>query len=260
MDGLAQGPPLVALPGRLDRRLRLGPFASGRDALKFLGYAAVGLVFAPTPEPLLAVPFVLTGALVTLYRPGGEGLDARLATVVRYGLRRARSGASVTAAPTRLGAHSGVVARGDGRVAAVLRTGGVPLAFLPPGELARRFDLYRDLLRSLDGEVRILATTAPIFARALLPGPANGTERERAARDGYAELVRLLLAGRRVRRVYVALSSTGAAEGALGRLEVGVGTLLERLSALGLDPRRLEGRALWAAAGRLGLRPSGEAG
>ncbi len=260
MEEPASGPPVVPLPGRLDRRLRLGPFASDREALKVLGYVAVGAVFAPTSMPLLAVPFVLVGAVLTLYRPGGEGLDARLATVLRYAWRSSRTGAPVTRTRVRLGDRTRTVAVGPDGFAAVVRTGGVPLAFLPPEELARRFDLYRDLLRSLDRDVRVLATTAPIFVRTLLPGTAGGDAEERAARDGYTELVRVLLTGRRVRRVYLGLTASGDAPRAGDRLDVSVEALLGRLSSLGLRAERLEGRTLWAAARRLGLRPAGGGG
>jgi hypothetical protein len=244
------GPPVVAVPGRLDRRLRLGPFPSGRDAIKFLVYAAVGAVFAPTPYPFLAAPFIAAGLLVTLYRPDGQPIDARLAVLGRYLARRSRPGGAVkpSRAP-RVPADS--LRLHDGRHVAVIRTGGVPLDFLPPDELARRFDLYRELLRSVGREVKILATSAPIHAASIVPWTEDPPPAEREALRGYRELVVLLARRRAVRQVYLGVVSPTARAGAGAELAVTVAGLAERLSALGLRPEVLRGSKLRAAAARL---------
>lgn len=260
MDDPLLGPPIVSFPGPLDRRMRLGPFPSGRDALKFVAYAAVGAIFAPTPYPMLAVPIVLAGLLVTLWKPGGEGIDERLAVLVKFAVRRGRRSAGPRPAPVRSGLRSSVVSVGAGSWAAVVRTGGVPVAFLPPLELARRFDLYRELLRSLGSDWRFLATAAPIFTGPLVPGSPSAAAPDRAARLGYQALVQLLCRRRAVRQIYVALTTSGERLSSSSQLEQAAQALEHRLEGLGVRAERLHGRVLMAAVRRLGLRGPGEAG
>ena len=42
--GRTESSPWIGLPATFDRRLRMGPFPSVRDALKFATYAAVGAI------------------------------------------------------------------------------------------------------------------------------------------------------------------------------------------------------------------------
>lgn len=248
------GPPWVAVPERLDRRLRLGPFPTGRDAVKFVTAAAVGSVVSLLLVPWAGLPVVAVGAVVALWRPDGEPLDERLVAIVRWAARRSvpegrRTMTVGRAAPTR----RETVTLPDGRAAVVVRTAGVPLAFLPPAELARQFEQYRDLLRSLDGGWVGHVTSVPIYAGAVLPPESPTTDADGVARSGYRELVSLLARRRSVRRVVLALpQETPGVEGAR-RLEAGVELLRERLADLGVRSERLRDRALVDAARRLGL-------
>lgn len=245
------GAPWVVVHERLDRPLRLGPFSSGREALKFVLAAAVGAVVSLAIAPWAGVPIVATGALVSLWRPDGEGLDERLATFARWTLRRP-GGAGTMTGPSSAGAST--VALPDGRRAGLLRASGVPLAFLPPAELAAQFERFRELLRSVDGGLILVAATAPIHAGSVLPPPDAVGEYELGARDGYQELVGLLARRRSVRTVLVALARPASGTEELRRLEEAVDLLQGRLADLGLRSERLRGRPLCDALVRLGLR------
>lgn len=254
MDGTAAGPPRVTVPGRLDRRLRLGPFPTGRDALKFLAYTALGVSLAPSSVPLLGAPLILVGFVVAVYKPDGQAIDERLVVFLRYALRRRRSGASPVSrrARARIGEGS-LLTLDDGRSASVVRTAGTPLAYLPSEELARRFDLFRGLLRSVEGELWLRADSVPIFREAVTPAGPSLTTAEEPARAGYSELVALLCRRRAVRRVHVVLLAGAASLDAVPRLEAVTHAVLTHLAALGLRAERLHGRDLRDAASRLGL-------
>lgn len=256
---LPEALPWVAFPERLDRRLRLGPFASGRDLLKFVTGAAVGAVVGLTVAVGAGAAIAAAAAVVALYRPGGEPVDERLAALARWELRRAGIGGSMTPPPAPRADGARTLTLADGRSAALLRTGGVPLAFLPPEELARQLELYRTALRAVDGAVVTLATSSPLFAGDVTPvaGPANAEDE--AARAGYGELVRLIASRRAARRVFVAVARDARGAEAGARLETAVGLLADRLRELGLSAERLDGRALRDAARRLGWG-SGEEG
>ena len=246
-------PPAVPIPERLDRKLRLGPFPSGRDALKFVGYIAIGALLVPWAGVVAWVPFVLLGLAVSLWRPEGEGVDTRVLRWFRWELRRGsdrpgRKGGTVT--PVGRGA---VVPLSTGGYAAILRSGGIPLAYLPPAELRRRFDLYRELLRTVDRSLVLLSTRSPIHRVTYLPAEPSPVGEERVAREGYRELVDVIVRRRSVRHVFLALTEPGSGAEAVGRLERQVGSMAERLAALGLRPVRLRDRSLGEAAARLGL-------
>lgn len=246
-------PPVVPCPERLDRPLRLGPFPSGRDALKFVGYVAVGALLVPWAGVVAWVPFVLAGLVVSLWRPEGEGLDTRLLRLVRWRLRSLVREGSMSRRWEVPRDHRSVVPLPTGGYVAVLRSGGIPLAYLPPLELRRRFELYRELLRTLDGSLVLLSTRAPIHRASFLPSEPSPSGTERAAREGYRELVEVIVRRRSVRHVYVAVQEPGAGAEALSKLENRLGPLTERFGALGLHPVRLRDRALSYAAARLSL-------
>ncbi len=254
--GDAVGGPVVALPERLDRPMRLGPFGSGRDALKFVVYAAVGALFVPLVGVLVWLPFLAVGLAVALWRPDGEAIDARTVRYVRWRVRRHQGVRSVT----ELGAPvqgRGIV-RTSGGFVGVLRVGGIPLAYLPPEELAHRFEGFRDALRPLDGRLLLLATRGPIHPTPFAPAEPTPVGPEAAARAGYRELVELIVRRRPVRQVFVALVAAGVGPGAVRQLEAQLTGLADRLRAVGLRPARLRDRSLRDAAGRLGFR--GESG
>ncbi len=135
----------------------------------------------------------------------------------------------------------------------IVRAAGLPLAYLPSAELARRFELFRELLRSIDGGFALFASLAPIHSRPFVPAEPAPADAEGAARAGYQELVELIARGRSVRRVFVVIASADAGVEGVGRLEATTATLLDRLGALGLKPVRLRDRALGEAARLIGL-------
>lgn len=248
-DGL----PWIPVPERLDRPLRLGPFPSGREAVKFVTAVAVGASVSLLVQPWAGLPIVAVAAVVAFWRPEGEGLDERFARVARWTIRQGLPRRTMTAAShTSPAVGRRTVVLPDGRAAAVLRTAGVPLAFLPPADLAHQFERYRELLRSLPTGLVVVATRVPIHADAVLPPALPAAREERAAWEGYRELVALLARRRSVRQVLLALAQETAGVEGLERLEGTVGLLRARLSDLGVRSERLVDRALSNSARRLG--------
>ncbi len=252
MGDLPDGPPVVVLPERLDRRLRLGPFASARDALKFVTYAAAGAIVAPFTSPFLWLVFVGGGFAVSVVRSDGEALDERAFAFVCWRIRTLRGGHPVTAGTPRAGARQGIVAITPGRYLAILRTGGTPVTYLPPVELARRFELYRDLLRSSGGGLAFLVTASSMRSGPVLPSATDAASPDQPARAGYSELVDLLCRRRRLRRVYLVLASDRTGPDGISELEARARTLAERLMGLGLRSVRLRDRSLTDALRRWG--------
>jgi len=253
----ADAPPIVAVPEPLDRTVRLGPFASGRDALKFLGYAAIGALLVPLVGPWIWPPFLLAAGAIALWRPDGQPLDDRLVRLALWHLRRLgpRFRVSATGGPVPA---RGPILRLGASCTAILRTGGVPLAYLPPAELTRRFEQFRDLLGGSGDGLVLFATRATIHPSPYLPAEPAPVEEEGAARAGYRELVEVIVRRRRLRHVYVGLSS--ADPDAVTRLETRVQEVTDRLVGLGVRPTRLRGRAMEEAARRMGLAPGGPFG
>ena len=249
----AEGPPLIELPEPVDRRLRLGPFPSARDALKFLCYAGAGALLLPFVTVGGSLLLGAVGFLAATWRPDGRSWDERAVALIRWELRRHGAGrASVSRSGVRPLARRGYLRLDRSDYVAVARTGGAPIAYLPPAELARRFELFRDLLRSTEGRLAFLVTGAAIRPAPFLP-PRDAGGADAPARDGYAELVGLILRRRRGRRVYVVWGDAGAVDpGGIARLEGGVAALLERLDALGVRPVRLRDHGLVEAARQLG--------
>jgi hypothetical protein len=252
MDESGDGPPIIGLPERLDRRMRLGPFPSSRDALKFITYAATGALLSAFTSPWVWLPLVLVGFAVSVWRPDGRAVDERLLVFVSWKFRSLGPRGDVTNATFRPLVRQGHLQLSPHRYVAVVRTGGTPIAYLPPDELARRFELYRELIRSMDASYSFLATTSPIRAQAVRPETRSSAGHEAQALVGYSELVSLLCRRRHLRRVYFVLGTLEADADAIGRLEGRVSDLLDRLGSLGLRPTRLRDRALLEAAHRFG--------
>jgi len=246
----AEGPPVIGLPERIDRRMRLGPFPSSRDALKFVGYAATGALLSPIASPWMWLPVVGGGFVVSVWRPDGVALDERAVRFLAWWVRSVGPGARRMNPRPLL--RQGLLELASHRFVAVVRTGGTPVAYLPPEELARRFERFRDLLRSTDDSLAFLATAVPIRAQAVLPPTPPRIGPEASAASGYSELVSVLCRRRLLRRVYWVLGSSDASPDGIGRLEGRIATLLEGLSTFGLHPRRLRDRALIEAAHRFG--------
>lgn len=258
MDASDEGPPVVALPERVDRRLRLGPFPSARDALKFVGYAAVGAVFAPLSSPYVWLPFLALGAAVAFVRRDGAPLDESALRYAAWRWRTRRPGGIVTRRGSTSGPRRTVVPLPGGRHVAVVRCAGVPTAFLPPDELSERFERFRGLLRSDARPFLLLVAAEPVSAGPVRPPPATPTGSDRGARAGYGELVGLLCRRRLARRVYLALATDATGPDGVARLEGRVRGITEQLAALGVRPARLDGPALANAVVRFGWNlPSG---
>lgn len=250
MSVLAVGS-LIPLPASLGRSLRLGPFPSGRAAAKFAGYTAVALVVATLGAPVLGLPLVGAGLVLTAYAPDGQPLDARLVRFVQW-RRRRLARRSARPGPRR---RADRLARlPDGRTVAALVTGGVPVAFLPPHAAQRLFEEYRTVLQGLDAGVFLRASVERISDRPFrLPSPSPPVDAgEAGARAGYDELVRLLCRRRQRRVVDLFLFASDSSPDAVVRLERRLHALTEALRGLGLTPERRVGRSLRRAVQRAG--------
>ncbi len=258
MDEGSDAPPVVVLPERFDRRLRLGPFPSARDALKFVCYAATGAVLAPFAAPYLWLPLVGIGFVVSAWRPDGRAIDVRALDYLAWRLRGTLREGPMSG-PRRGPKVQGIWLQiSPSRFVAVLRVPGVPFAYLPPAELARRFDLFRALLRTMQTSVVFLVGLEPIRYRDVRPAPDSAATLGRDAQRGYAELAQLLCRRRGRRRVYLALATTESRPEAMGELDRRMQQLEQQLRALELHPSRLTGRALRDAGRRYGWGPVGE--
>jgi hypothetical protein len=211
--------PLVSLPAPVDRRVRLGPFPSARDALKFATYAATGAVLAPFASPFAWVPVVAIGFGVSVWRPDGEAVDERAARVVLFHARQ-WTGRPLT------------------------RRGSFPTTRGPVVRLVGMFDRFRELLRATEGPLFLLATSVPLRAAPVRPPKNPGSGVDAAARIGYVDLVTVLCRRRRTRRVDIALRSTVASEDGDRRLLERARALSEQLAGLGLAPVTLTDRGL----------------
>jgi hypothetical protein len=259
MADTPDGPPVVELPERFDRRLRLGPFASARDALKFVTYAAVGALLAPFTLPYLWLPVVAAGFVLSVWKPDGQAADERGLDYLAWKMRGRFHGGSLTAPMFPADLRGGFLRIGPGRFVAIVRAEGAPFAYLPPAELGRRFELFRALLRGADTSLSLLVTAEPIQSSAVAPAWEPLGVDERGARTGYGELVGLICRRRSQRRVYVALATTDTGPDAVSRLDQRAEALRGRLAGLGLRPLRLSGRALRDAGRRYGWSPRREA-
>ena len=244
--------PVVALPERIDRRLRLGPFPSAQDAVKFLCYAATGAAVAQFAYLPVGLALAGIGFLAAVWRPEGRPWDERLLAFLRWRWHTLAGGILLRNARHKVYARSGVLRLAESDPVAVVRTGGVPVAYLPPAELARRFELFRDLLRATDGRIAFLATLGSIRTAPYLPALHGSRGSDSEARSGYSELIELLCRRRFRRRVYLVVGLGSVGSDASTRLETEVATLTDRLTALGLRPERLTNRGLIEAARQIG--------
>jgi len=253
-----EGPPVVALPERLDRRLRIGPFPSARDALKFLSYAATGALLTPFTLPYLWLPFLGVGFLVSVWRPDGRAIDVRALEYLAWRVRGTFPEATVSDPPPRVDLRGGRLRLPHGRYVAVVRALGVPLAYLPPEELARRFELFRTLLRRSGSSLSWLVGLEPIRGSDVAPprDPVGPADLE--ARAAYAQLVELLCRRRSLRRVYVAVATSDTRPTTSNEIDRRTKDLMTGLSELELKPSRLTGRALRDASRRFGWLPGSE--
>jgi hypothetical protein len=257
VSGSRSDPLVVSLPEPTGRRLRLGPFPSAREALKFVTYAAIGGVVAGLVTPAAWIPFVGGGFVFATYQPDGRGLDRLFADYCRWRWRSRWGGAPGPSARVR----GGVMRIEGGPCFAVLAAGGTPVAFLPPDDARRRFQRYREMLRALDHGAFLRVGVEPIPAGPFVGPTASGADAaEREARAGYQALVRLLCRRRSVRRVDVYLAARVGDGEPIARLEAQVSAVRIALGELGVAVRRLRGAELETAIRRLGFEsPSGAA-
>lgn len=243
----------IPLPAPVGRRMRLGPFPSARDALKFAGYAAVGGVAAAALGAVAWLPILGGGFLLSIHKPEGRGLDDRLGDYLRWRFRTSAFGGRGAERPAAR-ARGAVARLADGRFVGGLEADGIPVAFLPPEEARRLFEGYRRLLDGLDRGCLLRATLVPLSSAPFLPPrrAPEGDDEVRRARDGYAEMVRLLCRRRFRRAVYLLLWSDGAGGTGSARLAEQVAHVGEELERLGIPNRRLRSRELAEALGRTG--------
>ena len=238
----------IPLPPRLSRRMRLGPFPSARDALKFLVFAAVGAILAARIGPIAWIPFLGGGFLLSVYKDDDRGLDDRLWAYLAWRCSQRRGSGP---GPPGLRVRGSVAHLPGGPDVGVLAASGVPVAFLPPSEARRLFDQYRELLRSLDGGGVVHISHEPLDPRPFLPPNRPSTDpAELAAREGYREMVQLLCRRRNRRRSLMLLWSD-ARRGAR-TLEQRLADAEARIAAVGVPVRRLSGPELLSTLHRAG--------
>ncbi|MCI4369159.1 MAG: hypothetical protein L3K09_06325 [Thermoplasmata archaeon] len=242
---------LIAIPQPVERRMRLGPFPSARDALKFVGYATAGAVFVPFWGGLVWLPFLAAGFAVSVHRPQGSAVDERLLAYCRWRMRVANPdhGPGPLRSPP-VSPGSTLRLRG-GRSVAILEAGGTPVAYLPPEDARRLFERYRDLLRGVEGAY-IVASVGPLSARSFLPTGDGAPGVDREARAGYAELVTRLCQKRHRRVVWITLWGAEDSPAALRNLTERANFLARELGGLGIALERLSGSELRRVASRLG--------
>ena len=253
MADLETGPPVVPLPLPVERRLRLGPFASARDAIKFVCYAGAAATLSPFVSVYAWGPIVGVGLLFSLWRPDGEAVDEQVAWWAAGHVRQRGGGPSVSEPASTRPGPARFLRLGRDQYLTILRVGGTPVAYRPPADLERAFRRFGELLRASDGRLFLLVGTSPLAAEPLLPSAsAVGAPAEEPAHTGYRELVTVLCSRRHLRRADVALTEFGGGSGGAARLEQRTAALAEHLRGLGLHPVRLEGRALRDGGRRFG--------
>lgn len=189
---------LAAIPVHqlVHRRLRLGPFSSGRDLVMFLFVATVGAVVASLTSAAVWLPFLAIGATVAFVRVEGRSLDDFVLGYCRYHLRSS-TGAGRSARAPSPGPRTGTPGRGS---TTTIRTGGIPIAYLPPQELQHLFEEWRSALNSVDYPLGCRMRGERFSAVPFLPEVRGLHGPERIASESYRELVRALLR-HRFRRV-----------------------------------------------------------
>jgi hypothetical protein len=248
MVAAAGDSPVIPIPERIDRRMRLGPFSSGRDALRCLTYGAIGALLVPLVSPWVGLVVAAGGFGLTAYRVEGTALDELAATYLLWLVRSHREASRMTAG-TRSTVRSNLLLLPSGDRAAIVRTNGTPTAYLPPTELVRRFEMFRELIRASRKGLAFAVVLLPMRPEPVVPKspPTNREDFEAAA--GYRQLVTLVCRRRWVRGVDVVLRTTSTGPDGVADLETRLAGLIERLTGFGLAVVRLEGRAL-ADAGR----------
>lgn len=221
------------------RRLRLGPFESGRDLVKFLGLATVGAMVASVSSVAVWAAFLGAGALVSLVRVRNQTLDDAALGYCRFRWRSSRRSHRVRGA--------GVVGPGSPgrpRASPSVLAGGIPIAYLPPTELVRLFEAWRSTLDSLERPVGVRVRGERFSPLPFLPRARGADGPERDALDSYRQMVRMLLRPRYHRVVELSMADAPSEPGASdARADIGIEELVGALHRLGIPARRasLEG-------------------
>jgi hypothetical protein len=249
----------IPLPRPLERKMRLGPFPTARDAMRFAAYAAAGAIVVPIGGALAWLPILALGFVLSVVRPEGKGLDDRAGDYLRWRWRRRHSG----------NRGKGPMATTDSEpylrlpgpvTATILQAGGVPIRFLPPSDARALFERYRELLRTVESGVHLDVGSAPNPGSPFrLPKSSSFGRVESAARSGYQEMAKLLLRRRRLRHVCVLLFEPGSDPASLRRLNERTEAFQTGLAGLGVPVDRLRGPALSGASETLGWTGRGPA-
>jgi hypothetical protein len=204
------------------RRLRLGPFGSGREVVKFLCIATVGATVAAVTSAVVWLPFLVLGATIALVRVEGRTLDDYALGYCRFRWRsRAESPGASSESPA---GRTPDGFRDD--LPYSIRASGIPIAYLPPRELEHLFDEWRAALASFDHPVGCRVRGESFSALPFLPVFTDARGGEPAALDSYRDLLRNLLRQRYRRTVDITIwndSSDGKSDA------IGLHTQLEQL-------------------------------
>jgi hypothetical protein len=216
------------------RRLRLGPFGSGRDLVKFLGIATVGAAVAAVTSAVVWLPFLAIGATLTLVRVEGQTLDDYAMGYCRFRWRSDFASRRATSAPP--GGRS--PGKSPGSSPYSIRAGGIPIAYLPPRDLEHLFEEWRATLATLDRPVGCRVRGESFSPLPFLPVSTEATGTERAALDSYQDLVRALLHLRHRRAVDITVwnDRPDGESGAIG-LQTQLEQLVAALERLGIPAR-----------------------
>jgi hypothetical protein len=219
----------------IPRKLRFGPFGSGRDLVKFLCTATVGAAVAAVTSAAVWPIFLGVGILIALPRVEGQTLDDFAVGYCRFRWRSAVGSQSLPKSPGPAPSRS----KTPGKATASLCSGGIPIAYLPPQEMQRLFEGYRAALGSVDGPVAFRAGGERFSPLPFLPATQSLAAREQAVLDSYRDLVRTLLRNRFRRRVDLTLwnDPAGGSSNEIA-LKAQLDELWEALGRLGISTRR----------------------
>jgi hypothetical protein len=234
--------PDIPLPRPLRRRMRLGPFASYQDVVKFVVIAGAGALVAAATTPAAWLVFLVGGFALIVPRFDGRSANEQLTMYVRWRIRR-RSGTRRGAPLTPRGAFVHV---DSGQWVAGVRAGGVPTSFLPPRELRQMFRRWREFLRTLNRPTRICIGGRRLEPEKFRPRPSDSrhSSRERVAHESYGEFVDLLTRQRFRRCVDVILFDQGERGSRIDGLSSATEELVAAVEGLGVEARRLRDREL----------------
>lgn len=220
------------------RRLHLGPFGSGRDLATFLLVATVGAIVAAVSSAVMWLPFLGIGAALAFVRVEGRTLDDYAVGYCRFRWR-----ASMAPPPPPNGSPPDRISQqpSDDHGKSI-RAGGLPVAYLPPGDLLRLFTGWQAALSALDRPLGFRMWAEPFSPLPYLPVFPHPTDAEKPAVEAYRELVRLLLRRRYRRVVDLTVWDEAFSVGprAIG-LEAQVVELLSALEGLGIPAVRATG-------------------